>query len=122
MGANNKQVTNADIYNIAQENQDRQERLRLELTKLINNTSRDHKAELADLRRQFETLEAGRLTRLEGRMNDFVVAQANRDAGIKENQAVMSTKFLVVWSLAGAIVVATVTALAYRIIVGANLK
>jgi hypothetical protein len=106
-----KQITNVDIF-------DRLERLRLELSKQIESTSRDHKSELADLRRQFETLEAGRLTRLEGRMNDFVVSQANRDAGLKENQAVMSTKFLVIWSLAGAIMVATLTAAAYRVIVG----
>ncbi len=33
----NKLVTNADIF-------DRQERLRLELTKLIQDSSRDHKA------------------------------------------------------------------------------
>lgn len=102
-------ITNVDIF-------DRLERLRLELSKQIDITSRDHKDELADLRRQFETLEAGRLTRLEGRMNDFVVAQANRDAKIKENQAVMSTKVIIVGAIALAIFYGLVDAVARKVV------
>lgn len=54
-------------------------------------------------------------------MSDFEVAQSKRDAVINNNQAVMSTKFLVIWGIAGSIFVAIVTATAYRMIVGPKL-
>jgi hypothetical protein len=104
-----KQITNVDIF-------DRLERLRLELSKQIDVTSRDHKVELADLRRQFEVLEAGRLTRLEGRMNDFVVAQANKDAKYGEAQATLSTKFLIAGAIALAILYALADAFARKVV------
>ena len=91
-----RNVTNTDLY-------DRLDRLRIEITDQINRTSADHKSELGDLRRQFETLEAGRLTAVEKRMNDFVVTQVSRDAAIKQNQAVLSTKFLIAVGIAIAI-------------------
>lgn len=106
-----RNVTNVDIY-------DRMERLRVEITNQIDRTSRDHKTELADLRRQFETLEAGRLTALEKRMNDFVISQANQDAVLKQNTATLSAKFVIIYSIIGAIFVAFITAYAYRLIVG----
>lgn len=104
-----KQVTNVDIF-------DRLERLRLELSKQIDSTSRDHKAELGDLRRQFETLEAGRLTALEKRMNDFVITQSQRDAKYSEAQATLSTKFVVVGVIAVAILYGLVDAFARKVI------
>lgn len=104
-----KQITNVDIF-------DRLERLRLELSKQIDSTSRDHKAELADLRRQFETLEAGRLTALEKRMNDFVVAQANRDAKYRETQATLSTKFVIIGAIALAVLYGLIDAVARKYI------
>lgn len=91
-----RNVTNVDIY-------DRMERLRIEITEQINRTSADHKSELGDLRRQFETLEAGRLTAVEKRMNDFVVTQISRDAVLKQNQALLSNKFLIASGIAIAI-------------------
>lgn len=88
-----REISNADIY-------DRLERLRIEVTKRIDDTSREHKIELGDLRRQFETLEAGRLTRLEGKMTDFEISQVKRDSLISTNQAVLSTKVMVIITIA----------------------
>lgn len=104
-----KSVTNVDIF-------DRLERLRLELSKQIDSTSRDHKAELTDLRRQFETLEAGRLTALEKRMNDFVITQTQRDSKYSEAQATLSTKFVIVGAISLAILYGLANAVASKIV------
>ncbi len=90
---NGRAITNVDIY-------DRLERLRLEITQQINDTSKAHKAELSDLRRQFETLEAGRLTRLEAKMGDFEVNQVRKDSTMQRNQAVLSTKVMIIAAIA----------------------
>lgn len=87
-----KAITNLDIY-------DRLERLRLEVTKKIDDTSKDHKAELGDLRRQFETLEAGRLTRLEAKVTDMEIAQVKKDGQIQQNQAILSTKVVILFAI-----------------------
>jgi ABC-type phosphate transport system auxiliary subunit len=105
----NGKVTNVDIF-------DRLERLRLELSRQIDSTSRDHKAELGDLRRQFEVLEAGRLTALERRMNDFVIAQAGRDAKYSEVQATLSTKFVIIGVIALAVLYGLIDAFARKVI------
>lgn len=56
---------------------------------------------------KFMQLEAGRLTALEKRMNDFVIQQAQRDAKYQEAQATLSTKFV----LAGVIFLVVMTAI-----------
>lgn len=85
---------------------------------LVNSTRLELKGDITDLRKQFDMLESGRLTALERRMNDFVVAQANKDAIADRNTATLSAKFVIIYSIVGAIFVALVTAIAYKIIVG----
>ena len=52
------------------------------------------KSDINNIQRQFELLESGRLTRLETKINKFEVAQGKRDSDLRENQAVLSTRFL----------------------------
>lgn len=61
----------------------------------INSTRLELKADISDIRRQFESLETGRLTRLESKITEFEINQIKRDSVLKQNQAVLSTKFLV---------------------------
>jgi hypothetical protein len=93
--ANGKPITNDKIYD------------------LINSVRLELKGDIAALRSDFTQLEAGRLTRLEGKVADFEVAQTKRDTTIL-------SKVLLLWSVGGLVAVALVTALAYRFIVGAN--
>ncbi len=98
--ANGRAVTNDKLY------------------ELVNTTRLELKSDLRDLRNQFDTLEAGRLTRLETKMSDFEVSQVKRDSKMQESQATLSTKFFVLWSIAGSIFVAFITAFFYRLLVG----
>lgn len=77
----NRPVTNDKIY------------------ELVNSTRLELKGDLRDLRTQFEQLESGRLTRLEGKMSDFEVNQVKRDSKLTENQAILSTKVVVIISI-----------------------
>lgn len=86
-----------------------------------NNATRlEIKGDIRDLRNQFDQLETGRISRLESKMGDFEVAQTKRDAQMSQNQAVLSTKFLIIWSMVGAVFVATATTVTTRIIMGKN--
>ncbi len=76
---------------------------RLELKSDINSARSELLSNVSDLRRQFETLEAGRLTRLEGKMTDFEIGQIKRDDILKQNQAVLSTKFIIIGAISVAI-------------------
>lgn len=62
----------------------------------INSSRLELKGDLNDLRRQFETLESGRITRLESQVADMQLAQVKNDAQLQENQAVLSTKFVII--------------------------
>jgi len=90
------------------------------LATLLNNTRLELKADIQgaraelitnvnDLRRQFEVLEAGRLTRLEGQMNQFEINQIKKDSQLQQNQAILSTKFIII----GAIAIAIFNAILY---------
>lgn len=81
----------------------------------LNSMRLELKSDITDLRRQFETLEAGRLTRLEGKMSDYEVAQAKRDANLSTNQAVLSTKVIIIAGIANIILVAIATAFFMRV-------
>ncbi len=113
---NGKSVTNLDIW-------DRLERLRIELARQIADTSRDHKAELADLRRQFETLEAGRLTRAEGNIQELrlevqkVINRFNSALdGSKQVEGTLNLKVAAIYSVIIIIVTAFISALALKAI------
>jgi hypothetical protein len=81
----------------------------------LNSMRLELKADITDLRRQFETLEAGRLTRLEGKMSDYEVKQAQRDASFSTNQAVLSTKVIIIAAIGNVILVALATAIFTRL-------
>lgn len=108
-----KSITNDKIFDLLTS-------ARLEQKNDMQTLSKTLTTEMSDLRRQFETLEAGRLTRLEGRMNDFVLAQSKRDSTMQQTTATLSAKFVIIYSIIGAIFVAIITAFFYRVIVGAN--
>lgn len=115
--ASGKQVTNQDIY-------DRLDRLRIEVTKRIDDTSKDHKSELADLRRQFETLEAGRLTRAEGNISELrleiqkmINTIDTKIDAVKQSGGTLSAKFAIIGSITLIILSGFSAALFYRWIV-----
>lgn len=108
---NTRPVTNDLIYQLLDKSRLEQKSDMLALSSSLTK-------EMSDLRRQFETLEAGRLTKLEARMNDFVLQQANRDAVMRQSTATLSAKFVIIYSIIGAIFVAFITAFFYRLIVG----
>lgn len=64
------------------------------------------KGDIGDLRRQFETLEAGRLTRAEAHINDLRVQLLEQGTKLRENQAILSTKVLVLWAIANVMLIA----------------
>lgn len=92
--ASSKPITNDRLYDVMTSTQG-----------LINSTRLELKGDIQELRRQFDALEAGRLTRLEGKMGDFEVSQAKRDSVLSQNQAVLSTKVLTMWGIGSAIFV-----------------
>lgn len=83
--ANGKPITNDRLYDALND-------MRLEL-----------KQDIGDLRRQFETLEAGRLTRAEGHIQDLRIELLDTASKLKTNQAVISTKVLVIWAIGSAL-------------------
>jgi len=109
MTNSDRPVTNDKIYELV-------DRMRVELTRKIDETSRDHKSELTDLRRQFENLEAGRLTRAEGNIQDLRVYLLKARDALKENQAVMDTKVIIMLALGNILIVVIVEALVRKFI------
>lgn len=115
--ANSRQVTNQDIY-------DRLDRLRLEVTKRIEDTSREQKNELTDLRRQFENLETGRLTRAESNLNILgldlqkaITTLNGKIDGVSATGGSLSARATVVGSIILVILTGFASAFFYRILI-----
>lgn len=101
----NGSVTNKDLY------------------EAVNGMRVELKGDIKDLRSQFDNLEAGRLTRAEGDINHLRVElqKAINQFAIKDNT--ISGRVALIWGLGGAIIIAVLTAVAYRVIVvGATSK
>lgn len=94
----NRPVTNDKIY------------------ELVNSTRLELKGDIGNLRNQFETLESGRITRLEGKINDMEVQQIRRDGTLAQNQAVLSTKFMIIGGIGVMLLTGLGTALWNRIL------
>ena len=101
--------------------------LRLEIKSDINSAIGAVSASQLRLEKKFDDLEAGRLTRAEGNISDLrieiqkVINQFNSKAAQeKEAVSTLSAKFVITYSIIGSIFVAVITALAYRVIVGAH--
>ena len=114
---NSKAITNADIY-------DRLDRLRVEVTRRIDDTSREHKSELGDLRRQFETLEAGRLTRAEANIQDIridiqkmVNSIDSKIDTVKQAGGILSGKATIIGTIIVIILSGLSAAVFYRLVV-----
>ena len=75
----NGPITNSNLY-------DRLEQLRKELTSDIKSNARDLKDDIHGLRTDFNTLEAGRLTKLEETLNKMQV-----------NQGIANTNLYILW-------------------------
>jgi hypothetical protein len=83
---------------------------------LLNAMRLELKGDIGDLRRQFETLEAGRLTRLEGKVQDMQVADIRQQATLREGQAVISTKVLILFTIGYIILTGILTAVFTRVL------
>lgn len=81
----------------------------------ITNTRLELKADISDIRHQFESLETGRLTRLETKITEFEINQIKRDSALKQNQAVLSTKFLVLMGIGNIILTAFIAYIIKRV-------
>lgn len=82
---------------------------------LVNSTRLEIKSDLGDVRRHLEALESGRIATLETKMNNFELAQTRRDAVMDKNQAVLSTKFVIVAGIIITILTALLNGLFTRI-------
>jgi len=94
---------------------------------LLNAMRLELKGDIRDLRNQFDTLEAGRLTRAEANISDLRIdlqkAINQFNAGLSGDalrSSKISTTQALVTGILGAIGVALLTALAYKLIVGAK--
>lgn len=91
-------ITNEKIF-------DSMDRIRIEL-----------KDDIIRLENKFDVLAANRITRLENKISDIEVAQAKRDARLKENQATLSTKFVIVGAISLALLYGIANAVANRLL------
>ena len=82
---------------------------------LLNSMRLELKGDIGELRRQFETLEAGRLTRLEGKVQDMQVADIKTQSRLSENQAVISTKVVIMFAIGDILFTALLTGLFTRL-------
>lgn len=82
---------------------------------LINAMRLELKGDIRDLTLQFQTLEAGRLTRLEGKVQDMQVADVKTQSKLSENQAVISTKMIIVFAVGDILFTALLTGLFTRL-------
>lgn len=82
---------------------------------LLNSMRLELKGDIGELRRQFETLEAGRLTRLEGKVQDMQVADIKTQSKLSENQAVISTKVVIMFAIGDILFTALLTGLFTRL-------
>lgn len=87
-----------------------------DLYEAINGLRKEFGGAISRLDDKFMNLEAGRLTALEKRMNDFVVVQAERDVRIKETQSELSGKAVIVGAIILAILYGVAQAVAVKVI------
>jgi hypothetical protein len=106
---------------------DRMDKLRLEFKQDLNAAISTVSTSQGRLEQKFDNLEAGRLTRAEGNINDLrldlqrVINQFDKKASReKEVVSTLSAKFVIIYSIIGAVFVAIVTALAYKVLNGAG--
>lgn len=118
--ANGKQTTNDNLATLLNNT-------RLELKADINAARAELLTNTNDLRRQFETLEAGRLTRAEGNINTLgldlqkaVNQLSTKIDNVKTSGKVLSTKAAVIGGIIVLIITPFLAALFYRFIVGVN--
>ena len=83
---------------------------------LLNAMRLELKGDIRDLRQQFDTLEAGRLTRLEGQVRDIQIQDVKDQAKLREGQAVISTKVVILFTIGYTILTAILTGIFTRLL------
>jgi hypothetical protein len=96
--ANGKQISNDKLY-------ERLDSIRLELKQDIVSAVSTVSQNQGRLESKFDTLEAGRLTRLEGTVTDLRVRLQKYEGDNSITDATISTKLAVIWAIGGAIVI-----------------
>lgn len=87
-----RDITNANLF-------DRLDALRLEVKQDISTAVNTVALSQGRLEEKFDKLEAGRLTRAEGHINDLRIDLIEAQNKLSQNQAVMSTKLVVLWAI-----------------------
>lgn len=83
---------------------------------LVNSTRLELKSDIGDVSRKLETLETGRLAILEEKVSKFELDQTKRDGLAAKNQAVLSTKVLILFAIGNILLIGIAQAIAERII------
>ena len=90
--ANGQRTTNTDIF-------DSLERLRLELKGDLMSNATDLRQDIRALRQDFNTMEAGRLTKAENNIVQLQLQVENQIAKLRANQSIQNSKTLLIWGL-----------------------
>lgn len=106
-----KNYTNSDLY-------DRLDSLRLEVKQDISTAVNTVAMSQGRLEKKFDDLEAGRLTRAEGNINDLRLEVERATNKLGQNQAVMSTKIIVIWAIGSALISIITTAVITSVVGG----
>lgn len=94
---NSKNTSNSDL-------RDRMDALRLEIKADINAAITAVANNQGRLEKKFDDLEAGRLTRAEANIQDLKIELLKTTDTLRTNQAVISTKVVVLWAIASALI------------------
>ncbi len=95
MTASKRDTSNSAIY-------DRLDSLRLEVKQDISVAVNTVAQSQGRLEKKFDDLEAGRLTRAEGNIQDLRVQILQQTDNLKTNQAVIGSKIVIIWALCSA--------------------
>lgn len=88
-----RNITTAKVYELINN-------VRIEIKQDILNVGNNMAQNQARLENKFDELEAGRLTRAEAKIRDLEVNIVRQNKKTEVNQAVLSTKVLILWTMA----------------------
>lgn len=104
-----RNTTNEGLY-------DRLDSLRLEVKQDISVAVTAVAQSQGRLEKKFDDLEAGRLTRLEGKYNDLSIKLLEYEGGRNRQESVINTKVAILWTVALSFLVAFVNFVAARVV------
>lgn len=107
--ADKRNTTNAGLY-------DRLDSLRLEVKQDIAVAVNTVALSQGRLEKKFDDLEAGRLTRAEGNINDLRIEVLKAHDKLSQNQAVISTKMMVLWMIASTLTMTGISVVVTKVV------